>query len=482
MTAVVATGPAEKPSRLPLATVLLFALPALLVGFMHGPEQQIQGIYAKYAGLALAALAMATLFTRAFDAVTYPLIGYLSDLSYAKTGTRKPWVAGGALFSAFGVWFLYRPPADAGIVYYGCWTAVTYLGWKIAEIPYQAWSYALTRDYADRARLQAWRAMAQLLGGMLFFATPAIARGLGMSGSGDLGFPALNVTAVMCAILVPLAAIVVVWRVPEGDVPPPAAEARQRYGMMHSLRAVLRNRPMMWLIGAALPIAILSGMAMGVMFLFLDVYLQLGENYPTVQLAAAPMALIGVPLWGFLGVRFERHRVVAVSLILASISYLGLSFISPGPMAFTLSLVFYPLTVLALLGIVVLFPMIGDIADYGRLQTGEDLSGLYTAVFNFVQVSLRTVSSAAGIAIVGWMGFDATATTQNAGGELAIRLTAVILPAIGLGFAGFLFWGFPLTRARIAEVHRQLEAQESEVVEVNDGQLRGVRRRTGLPT
>jgi len=92
------------------------------------------------------------------------------------------------------------------------------------------------------------------------------------------------------------------------------------------------------------------------------------------------------------------------------------------------------------------------------------------------------VSSAAGIAIVGWMGFDATATTQNAGGELAIRLTAVILPAIGLGFAGFLFWGFPLTRARIAEVHRQLEAQESEVVEVNDGQLRGVRRRTGLPT
>ncbi|RYD45621.1 MAG: hypothetical protein EOP63_00710 [Sphingomonadales bacterium] len=131
----------ESASRLPFGTILLFALPALLVGFMHGPEQQIQGIYAKYAGLALSALAAATLLTRAFDAITYPLIGYLSDLTYARTGTRKPWVAGGALFSAFGVWFLYRPPADAGIVYYGVWTAVTYLGWKVAEIPYQAWSY-----------------------------------------------------------------------------------------------------------------------------------------------------------------------------------------------------------------------------------------------------------------------------------------------------------------------------------------------------
>lgn len=458
MTAAVAAPASAPTSRLPLGTILLFALPALLVGFMHGPEQQIQGIYAKYAGLALAALALATLLTRAFDAVTYPLIGYLSDLTYARTGTRKPWVAGGALFSAFGVWFLYRPPEGAGIAYYGVWTAVTYLGWKIAEIPYQAWSYALTRDYADRARLQAWRAMAQLLGGMLFFATPALAKGLGMTQLGDLGFPALNVTAVLCAVLVPLAAILVIWRVPEGDVPPPSAEARQRYGLVHSFRAVLGNGPMMWLIGAALPIAILSGMAMGVMFLFLDVYLQLGENYPTVQLAAAPMALIGVPLWGFLGVKFERHRVVAVSLILASISYLGLSFISPGPMAFTLALIFYPLTVLALLGIVVLFPMLGDIADYGRLQTGEDLSGLYTAVFNFVQVSLRTVSSAGGIALIGWMGFDATATTQGPNGELAIRLTAVILPAIGLGIAGALFWRFPLTRARIAEVHQQLAA------------------------
>jgi Na+/melibiose symporter-like transporter len=461
MTAAVAAPASAPASRLPLATILLFALPALLVGFMHGPEQQIQGIYAKYAGLALAALAMATLLTRAFDAVTYPLIGYLSDLTYARTGTRKPWVAGGALFSAFGVWFLYRPPEGAGIVYYGIWTAVTYLGWKIAEIPYQAWSYALTRDYADRARLQAWRAMAQLLGGMIFFATPALAKALGMTQSRDLGFPALSVTAVLCAILVPLAAILVIWRVPEGNVPPPSAEARQRYGLVHSVRAVLNNRPMMWLIGAALPIAILSGMAMGVMFLFLDVYLQLGENYPTVQLAAAPMALIGVPFWGFLGVKFERHRVVAVSLILASISYLGLSFISPGPMAFTLALIFYPLTVLALLGIVVLFPMLGDIADYGRLQTGEDLSGLYTAVFNFVQVSLRTVSSAGGIALVGWMGFDATATVQSGAGELAIRLAAVILPAIGLGFAGVLFWGFPLTRARIAEVQRQLAESEA---------------------
>ena len=34
-------------------------------------------------------------------------------------------------------------------------------------------------------------------------------------------------------------------------------------------------------------------------------------------------------------------------------------------------------------------------------------------MFNFVYTSLRAVSGAAGIAIIGWMGFDATADAQT---------------------------------------------------------------------
>ena len=71
------------------------------------------------------------------------------------------------------------------------------------------------------------------------------------------------------------------------------------------------------------------------------------------------------------------------------------------------------------------------------------------------------MSSAGGIALVGWMGFDATSTAQNADGAFAIRLAAVILPAIGLAFAGVLFWAFPLTRARVAEVSAELAAREA---------------------
>ncbi|RYD45517.1 MAG: hypothetical protein EOP63_01170 [Sphingomonadales bacterium] len=296
---------AKPPPRLSFGTIFLFILPALAMGFMHGPEQQMQGIYAKYAGLTLAALAGATLLTRAFDAVTYPVIGYLSDLSFAKTGTRKPWVVGGALISALGVWFLYRPPADVDITYYVVWTGVTYLGWKIAEIPYQAWSYAITRDYVDRARVQTWRTFAQLVGGMLFFVTPAIAQWVGWSKNSELGFAALNVTAYFCVILIPVVALIAIWKVPEGEAAQPTQREQRRYSLAETFRAVLRNGPMARLTLGLVPVAVLTGMAAGTQFFFLDTFLGLGSDYPTIMLIAAPMALLGVPFWGFMCVRCQ---------------------------------------------------------------------------------------------------------------------------------------------------------------------------------
>eukprot|EP00456_Euglypha_rotunda_P002413 TRINITY_DN104599_c0_g1_i1.p1 TRINITY_DN104599_c0_g1~~TRINITY_DN104599_c0_g1_i1.p1 ORF type:complete len:179 (-),score=41.06 TRINITY_DN104599_c0_g1_i1:5-541(-) len=154
----------------PLKRSLLisFILPTLVLGFMHGPEGQIQGIYAKHAGLSLSSLAGALLLTRLFDAITYPLIGHWCDRSFARNGNRHAWIIAGTAISVLGMWFLMRPPADVGIVYFGIWMAVIYLGWKIIEIPLQAWSYGLTQVDGQRARVQAWRVLATLLGTVLF--------------------------------------------------------------------------------------------------------------------------------------------------------------------------------------------------------------------------------------------------------------------------------------------------------------------------
>ncbi|MGH8446595.1 MAG: MFS transporter, partial [Solimonas sp.] len=430
--------------------LIAFTLPTLVLGVMHGPEGQIQAVYAKHAGLSLTVLATAMLLTKMFDAITYPLIGYFSDRSHARSGTRRSWVIAGAVLSVIGIWYLLRPPKGVGVLYFGAWTAVTYLGWKIIEIPLQAWSYGLSADYAQRARVQAWRALAQVGGLLLFFVIPFIAVQAGYSDSTELDFRSLGFAALICVVALPLATLIMVLRVRGGNAA--AAPAQRRFGSREMLAAVGDNKPLLRLLAAFLPVNLLTGVMNGVAYFYMDTYLGLGKQFPVIMLVALLATIIGIPVWTALSARHERHRVWALCLVAGGLACAGLAFASPGPLALPLSFLLYTTILFCLSSSVIAYTMSADIVDYGRLHTGQDHGGLYAAFFAFLQKSLLGVSTAAGVALVGAFGFDATASVQTASGVLGIKLAGAIIPAAGLLGAAALIWNYPLTRARIAEV------------------------------
>ena len=447
------------PAPLKRSLLVAFTLPTLVLGIMHGPEGQIQSIYAKHAGLSLTALALAVLLTRMFDAVTYPLIGTLSDRSFARTGTRRSWIIAGALLSAVGVWFLLRPPADVTIWYFGLWSAVTYLGWKTIEIPLQAWSYGLTADFTQRPRVQEWRAWAAIAGPLLFFATPFIAQQLGYSDTTELDFRALGVAAAICLVALPLATLVLLARVPAGTAVPLPAE--QRFGVRQTIAALRDNPPLLRLFAAFLPANLLGGMAGGVAYLYMDTYLGLSKQFPAIMGVALLGTFGGIRFWTALSARQERHRVWACSLLAGGISCASLALLSPGPLALPLCFLFYPVLALSIVGSVIVFTMSADIVDYGRLHTGQDHGGLYGSMFAFVQKSIMGVSAAAGLALAGAFGFDATQATQTASGVIGIKLAFALLPGLGLIGAAAIIWNYPLTRARTAEIQAELARRDS---------------------
>ncbi len=449
---------ANKSAPLRRDLLIAFTLPTLILGVMHGPEGQIQAIYAKHAGLSLAALAAAMLITKMFDAITYPLIGYLSDRSYARSGTRRSWTIAGTLLSMAGTWFLLRPPEDVSVLYFGVWTAVLYLGWKTIEIPLQAWSYGLSPDYGQRARVQAWRAMSQMAGNLLFFATPFIAVKLGYSDSTELDFRSLGVAAVICVLALPLATTLLILRVPSGDyVAPPV---QPRHGIKEITAAVRSNPPLIRLFAAFLPVNLLAGMSGGVAYFYMDTYLGLSKEFPAIMIVSMLLSFIGIPFWTVLSARYERHRVWASGLAIGGLACIGFALLTPGPLALTMCFLLYPLIILALVGTVIVYTMSADIVDYGKLHTGEDHGGLYGSLFAFLQKSLLGVSAAASVALVGAFGFDATAKIQTASGVLGLKLAMAIAPAIGLIGGALIIWNYPLTRARVTEIQAALAERD----------------------
>jgi GPH family glycoside/pentoside/hexuronide:cation symporter len=446
---------------MPLRSSLLFgfSLPAFMLAFMQAPESMVQGIYAKHGGVPLTALAGAILLTRVLDAVTYPLIGYLCDLTAARTGSRKPWIAAGTLVTVIGLWFLFRPPPGVGAVYFGCWLMVAYIGWKLTEIPYTAWSYALSSDYAQRARIQIWRGVANLVGNIAFFAVPYAAKALGLSQSTELDFHTLSLTAVVIVLLVPLLNAWCLLRVPDGETGVALPRMRPAGGLREMWTSVAGNGPLLRLLLAYVPVGICSGMALAVTYLYFDVYLHQSEQLPLLQILSLAVTLLGLPFWGWICMRFERHRVWAVSLVLGALLYAAQSAVPPGPAALVPLLVLYPATLFVLVAIGVTVPaMTGDIVDYGKLAFGQDRAGIYAAVFAFLSKSMGGLSAAAGLAIVGAFGFDATAAAPSAAGIVGLKLVYVWIPSLALLAAAAVIWNFPLDRARLRQIHAALAA------------------------
>ncbi|WP_020649264.1 MULTISPECIES: MFS transporter [Solimonas] len=330
----------------------------------------------------------------------------------------------------------------------------------MTEIPYGAWSLALSSDYAQRARIQVWRGMGVLTGTLVFYAVPYAAKALGFTQSTALDLQTLSLTAVVVLLLVPVLNAWCLLAVPGRG----SAAPRERRAASGSLRAFARsiagNAPLLRLLVAYVPVSICSGMAGGVVYLFADAYLRQGEHLPAVFLITVPLTLVGLPFWGWLCSRYERHRIWAMSLLFGAVPCIALGFVGPGPHALAGLMVFYPLTMFALVAVSVAVPaMTGDIVDYGRLRFRHDRAGVYTALFAFLNKSLMGVSAALGLAIAGWFGFDATATTHSAAEVFGLKLVAVWIPALSLIAAAAVIWNFPLHRQRLRVIERALAAR-----------------------
>lgn len=448
------TPPAAVPGRWLLA---VFALPALLQGFTHTAASQVlTGIYAKYLGLSLSALGTAVLISKIFDAVADPVIGAWSDAARRRGVSRKPWIAGGTTVMAIALYCLFMPPEGVSVVYFTVWYLVLYAGWTAIEIPYKAWSIELTSDYQARTRIAVILLVTALIGALMVFVVPLLGPSLGFAATKEFTPGTLAVFAVIVVLGAPLLTWPALRFVPGGEMP---AE-RQKLPLRELGRAIVGNRPLLYVTGVFLLYSFASGMTKGVTFLFLDVYLGLGEQIAPLLVVTVPMAIVAAPVWGWICNRVERHRAWALGAFGGAIATGLMGFVSPGEAAFWSLAMLMTLNFFFDAAAPVAMPsMLGDVVDFGRLEFGQDHAGLYYSFYTFMQTAITGAGMAAGMIVADFFGFDAAAQAQTAAGIAGLKTAYSYLPAvITLAVVPFLLH-FPINRARQAEITRLLAAR-----------------------
>ncbi len=427
----------------------LYGLPGLPLAAVTLPVYvHIPTFYAVDLGLGFATVGAVLLAARIWDAVSDPLVGFLSDRTESRIGRRKPWIIAGALITALAGYFLFSPPAGVGGAFLLCVATLLYLGWTMAVLPYNAWGAELSDDYHRRTTITAWREGAVVAGTLLAVTLPHIA--------GETTADGLSILGLVLLVLLPITAMAAVAYVPatDGSAPVRKLTVRQVAAIMAKNRAFKRLLAAWFLNGIA------NGLPATLFLLFVAEVLGAPEQSGPLLFAYFLSAVVGLPVWLKLSRAFGKHRTWCIAMAWACVWFAGALLLGPGDVvAFAIICV---ATGFALGADLALPPSLqADVIDIDRASGNDRNTGAYFALWSMAQKLALAVAVGTAFPVLEWAGLQAdpvSGASASAPDEPTTWVLAWLyagLPIVLKIGAMAVIWAHPVT----AETHQRLSQQ-----------------------
>ncbi|MCY4342897.1 MAG: MFS transporter [Gammaproteobacteria bacterium] len=427
------------------------ALPIAFLGYPLGLF--LHPYYATELGLGLAAISTVLLITRAFDFVTDPLIGWLSDRTKTRLGRRRPYIMLGVPITMLGVWKLFFPEPPVDIWYMLLWNTVMYFGWTMITLPWGALGGELSENYMDRARIMSVRQVFTIVGLIGSSAVMWLSQQyLGKERPADV----LDTLGTIVLVSLPVCVLILAVIVPERQ----RRAASALPSLPRSLRSLLKVGPFRRIIYMALAIVVGEAARHAVAFFFIQDILDAGDRIGLAYTGYFLFGVLAIPMWQWLARRHGKHRALAIAMINGSLTSLGTVALGPGD--FTIFLVLFVVKGLSF-GAFAYLPlaMIADVVDVDRAMHRQERAGLFFAF----QAAVDKVGMAVGLflalQLLNLAGYDPQGVETTAVGWIALRVEYAVLPGLFFALATAIIWNYPLTQARHEVLVARLARREA---------------------
>ena len=401
------------------------------------------------------ALAGNALFVgKIWDAINDPLFGWITDRSKSRLGKRRVFMIFGAIPLAISIALLWFVPTQERIWTF-VWIALTFIlfdtVWTITNVPYYALTSELTDDYDERSSLTTTR-MAMAVPAYLVgtAVTPAIVGLFALQRSGYAFIGILYGVIAGAALLIS------------------AAGLRERTGLalnkpegspLKSLGLAFKNKPFVWLCATYFVINLSFAFIKVLMAYYIEYQLLMKTGTSLIMGLMLICVTISLPFWQWLSRKIDKAPAYALGMFIGGAAVIMTFFLPHQPTWFI-----YVVSVLAGFGFSAqwIFPwtMVADVADYDRLETGEQRSGMYYGVWGLA----TKISEALALAAVGWIlaGFGYQPNVeQTPQALLGIRLFFGLIPAVIIFLSLPLLLKYPLNRKSHAVVRAKLEEMDA---------------------
>lgn len=412
------------------------------------------------AGLRPALAGLVPLIGRVFDAIIDPFVGRISDRTRLASGRRRPYFLLGAIpfglsFAAMWLQPTFLGPLDgqAGrFVYYSLAYCSLALWMAVLSIPYMALIGEMALDYDGRTSINSFRSVGSLLGVFVAIAIRPIAE---QFGGGATGF-AISGAIVGAALVPPWLAV---HRV-SFERPGLCAEVDD-LPIRESMRAVLRNEPFRHLLLIFLPGRIAMDLISALLILYATFWIGRSSDFEPMMGGFLLTVVCVLPVWLYFARGRDKHHLLQVGTVIWILG--SLLFVEADASWTTATVVLVGCISAIGFASVDLMPwaMLGEVVDHDEEQTGQRRDGLYNGFFVFFRKLAGAIGVFLVMSILDVLGFRKGAE-QTEVVRQAIRWMTFIAPSFFLLIAFWAAIGYPLTRARHAEIHRRLDARRGD--------------------
>ncbi|MEZ5559632.1 MAG: MFS transporter [Pseudomonadales bacterium] len=441
-------------------TVLAYGAPGVGAGYMY----LLLGLYVmKFSTdvLLIAPAVMGLIFSasRIWDAISDPLVGYLSDRTRSRFGRRRTWLAASVVPIAAAFIMVFAPPRaleDGALV---AWMAVAIIGFYSAMtvffVPHLSLGAELSASYHERSRLFGIRHAFYTFGSILSLISFYLlirAEQESVTAVRDLALQLALFAAVVMSALILFASTQLRER---SDY-----QGRVNENPFQAFADVWRN-PHARLLIIVTFIENVGSAAIGVLTLYVAQYVVGAPHLaPLFILCYMVPSTFSVPLWLPLSRRFGKVRLWMFSMLLT-----GFSFGSMFALAFIPDLtikIVYICIAAAFAGLAAgcggtISPSVqGDVIDYDEYTTGERKEGSYFAAWNFVYKGATGAMLLLTGFVLQFSGFE-----PNQEQTMTVKLAMVTLyglfPLVCYVIGAILFSRFKLDEIAYAGIRRTLD-------------------------
>ena len=403
------------------------------------------------AGLAAALAGSAWMIGKIWDAISDPMMGFISDRTVTRMGRRRPYLLFGAVPMMLTLWLFFTAPGIPSQTLLMLWAAGTLIlvntASTVINVPYSSMTPELTDDYHERSSLNGYRFGCAVIGTII--AGAAVLPLTEMFGGGKHGW---SMMGLILGSVMAFVTLLTFFGTKEkkhtyDDIPVE--------GIFSTFKAVFTNKPyMILLLTYALHITALtflqSILAYYTEYIYPAEFVMQLVNLPLIGPLAANSAGNEAALRGMLTI-IAMMSLLVTAMVFIPVSvvvskkigkkrsyqicfvFIGIACIAVSAIGHLLPLeLFLGLLIFAGIGVgfnyVAPFAMVPDTVEFDAAKTGERKEGAYYGMWTFISKSGMALSGFISGLILNFGGYAAN-TVQTPEAKLAIRFIIGPIPA-----------------------------------------------------